>query len=116
MCRSRIYKSGHRGNVHGDDRNYRHKGIGVRKSGRIEAELLGCTVGVNAASRLYGVLKAANYFFDSDAAEVAAGACAGVAVAALALALALLEVDFGQSLAIWPDWPQNIHKLFLMCR
>jgi len=38
-----------------------------------------------------------------------------VALAARALALELLEVDFGQSLAIWPGCLQNMQCLSLMC-
>jgi len=38
-----------------------------------------------------------------------------MALAAQALALELLEVDFGQSLAIWPCCPQNMQSLSLMC-
>ena len=37
-------------------------------------------------------------------------------MAARALALELLEVDFGQSLAIWPGCPQNMQSLSLMRR
>jgi len=37
-----------------------------------------------------------------------------MALAVWALALELLEVDFGQSLAIWPGCPQNMQSLSLM--
>jgi len=39
-----------------------------------------------------------------------------MALAVQALALELLEVDFGQSLAIWPGCLQNMQSLSLMCR
>jgi len=44
----------------------RHKRIWIIKSGRIEASLLGCTSGVNAAHRLCEGLGAAYSFFDSE--------------------------------------------------
>ena len=44
----------------------RHKGIRVVKSGHVEASLLGCTSGVNAARQLCGGPGAAYSFFDSE--------------------------------------------------
>jgi len=44
----------------------RHKGIWVVKSRCIEASLLGCTSGVNAARWLCGGLGAAYSFFDLE--------------------------------------------------
>jgi len=43
-----------------------HKGIWVVKSGRVEAGLLGCTSGVNAAHRLCGGPGAVYSFFDLE--------------------------------------------------
>jgi len=43
-----------------------HKGIRIVKSGRVEAGLLGCTSGVNAAHQLCGGPGAAYSFFDSE--------------------------------------------------
>ena len=44
----------------------RHKGVWVEKSGRVEAGLLGCTSGVNAARWLCRGPGAAYSFFDSE--------------------------------------------------
>ena len=43
-----------------------HKGIRIVKSGHVEAGLLGCTSGVNAARWLCGGPGAAYSFFDSE--------------------------------------------------
>ena len=73
----------------------RHKRIRIVKSGRVEAGLLGCTSGVNAARRLCGGPGAA-YFFDSELApELVESVLPDSAAMAAVRALAFL-VFFGQ--------------------
>jgi len=73
-----------------------HKGVWVEKSGRIEAGLLGCTSGVNAAHRLCGGLGAAYSFFDLELApELVESVLLDSAAMAAVGALAFL-VFFGQ--------------------
>ena len=74
----------------------RHKGVRIVKSGRVEASLLGCTSGVNAAHRLCGGPGAAYSFFDSELApELVESVLLDSAAMAAARALAFL-VFFGQ--------------------
>lgn len=58
--------------------------------------------------RSCGARRVAHQFFDS---EESFGEGAGGAVWA-PRALDALDVERGHSLAIWPDRPQNIHRLF----
>ena len=73
----------------------RHKGIWVVKSGHVEAGLLGCTSGVNAAHQLYGGPGAAYSFFDLELAPEFESVLPDSAAMAAARALAFL-VFFGQ--------------------
>jgi len=73
----------------------RHKRIRVVKSGCIEASLLGCTSGVNAAHQLCGGLGAAYSFFDSELAPEFESVLLDSAAIAAVQALAFL-VFFGQ--------------------
>ena len=105
MGRTGINKSGDRREfgTRVGDRNYRYmEGVRIGKSGCVEAKLRGHITEFNAISSECGVLEIATYFFESLA---AAGA------AAAARPLAAEEVDFGQSLAIWPGAAQNKQSL-----
>jgi len=83
--------------------------IGVGKSGCVESGLHRCTVGNNTTPTLCGVSGVAIYFFASvEAVGLASDVFVVVAVAALALAAR--EPDLGQSLALWPVAPQNMHR------
>jgi len=73
----------------------RHKGVRIVKSRRVEASLLGCTSGVNAACRLCGGPGAAYSFFDSELVPELESVLPDSAVMAAARALAFL-VFFGQ--------------------
>jgi len=73
----------------------RHKGVRIIKSGHIEASLLGCTSGVNAAHRLCGGPGAAYSFFDLELAPELESVLPDSAAMAAAQALAFL-VFFGQ--------------------
>jgi len=73
----------------------RHKRIRIIKSGHIEASLLGCTSGVNAARQLCGWLGAAYSFFDSELAPEFKSILPDSAAMAAVQALAFL-VFFGQ--------------------
>ena len=115
MTRARVNEGGDRRSCISDDRNGRRKLIWIGKSGRVESELLRCTLGVNAATIVCGV-GAADYFFDSVVAAGAAGVGAAETLAALPLALEALDVDLGHSLAMWPAWPQNMQRFPLMRR
>jgi len=72
-----------------------HKGVRIVKSGHVEAGLLGCTSGVNAARRLCGGPGAAYSFFDSELAPEFESVLPDSAAMAAARALAFL-VFFGQ--------------------
>jgi len=73
-----------------------HKRIRVIKSRHVEAGLLGCTSGVNAARQLCGGLGAAYSFFDSELApELVESVLLDSAAMAAARALAFL-VFLGQ--------------------
>jgi len=72
-----------------------HKGIWVIKSRCVEAGLLGCTSGVNAAHRLCGGPGAAYSFFDLELAPELESILPDSAAMAAARALAFL-VFFGQ--------------------
>jgi len=72
-----------------------HKGVRIVKSGRVEASLLGCTSGVNAAHQLCGGPGAAYSFFDSELAPELESVLPDSAAMAAARALAFL-VFFGQ--------------------
>jgi len=73
----------------------RHKGVRIVKSGRVEASLLGCTSGVNAAHQLCGGPGAAYSFFDSELAPELESVLPDSAAMAAVRALAFL-VFFGQ--------------------
>jgi len=76
--------------------NMRHKGIWVEKSRHVEAGLVGCTSGVNAAHWLCGGPGAAYSFFDSELApELVESILPDSAAIAAVQALALL-VFLGQ--------------------
>jgi len=72
-----------------------HNGIWIIKSGCIEASLLGCTSGVNAARQLCGGPGAAYSFFDLELAPELESVLPDSAAMAAAQALAFL-VFFGQ--------------------
>ena len=83
--------------------------IGVGKSGCVESGLHRCTVGDNTTPTLCRVLGVAIYFFASVEA-VSLASDMFMVVAVTALALAAREPDLGQSLALWPVAPQNMHR------
>jgi len=89
--------------------------IGIRKSGCVESGLHWCTVGNNTTPTLCRVSGVAIYFF---ALVEAVGLASDVFVVAAvaALALAAQEPDLGQSLALWPVAPQNMHRFILNLR
>jgi len=72
-----------------------HKRIQIVKSRHVEASLLGCTSGVNAACQLCGGPGAAYSFFDSELAPEFESVLPDSAAMATAQALAFL-VFFGQ--------------------
>jgi len=73
----------------------RHKGVRIIKSRHVEAGLLGCTSGVNAARWLCGGPGAAYSFFDLELAPELESILPDSAAMAAARALAFL-VFFGQ--------------------
>jgi len=91
------------------DSNLRSERVGIGKSSCIELGLHRCTVGNNATPTLCGVSGVAVYFFALvEAIDLASNMFVVAAVAALALAAQ--EPDLGQSLALWPVAPQNMHR------
>jgi len=94
------------------DSNLRSERVEIGKSSCIESGLHRCTVGNNTTPTLCGVSGVAIYFFASvEAVGLASNVFMVLVVAALALAAQ--EPDLGQSLALWPVAPQNIHRFML---
>jgi len=81
------------------DGNLRLERVGIGKSSCVESGLHWCTVRNNTTPTLCRVLGVAIYFFAS--------------VMVAAVALAAQEPDLGQSLALWPVAPQNMHRFIL---
>jgi len=94
------------------DSNLRLERIGAGKSSCIELGLHRCTVGNNTTPTLCGVSGVAIYFFASVEA-IGLTSNVFVVAAVAALALAAREPDLGQSLALWPVAPQNMHRFIL---
>ena len=83
----------------------------IRKSRCVEVYFPYGTSGVNATLILYRVIRAAHYFFDSEASAVSSEV---LVFAALALASACLRLS--QSLIRCPLAPQNMQSPFFFLR
>ena len=115
MGRARVHKSQNRDDRVGNEQRNEvdTEGLRVRKSRCVESELHICTVEFNAVLSLCRDLRTALYFSKLLELEEKASLLLSEAVATWALALVAEVAALLQSLAMCPEPPQNMQRLFL---